>query len=148
MRRLVVLVLTRKADTAVAALAAASREVEFVIGETAEAVAHAAPKAEAVFFQSGDSALLDCVLAMAPLVRWVHAAFSGVDRILSPYFVAHPARLTNTRGVFGRALAEFALGSMLYFAKDFARMRKNQAKGVWAPFVVTMLEGKTLGVVG
>ncbi len=148
MSRLVVLVMARKGDTSVATLAAGSREVHFVIGETAEAVAHAASQAEAVFFRSGDAALLDRVLSMAPAVRWVHTAFSGVERILSPYFIAHSARLTNTRGVFGQALAEFALGSMLYFAKDFARMRRNQAAGVWAPFFVTMLQGKTLGLVG
>jgi phosphoglycerate dehydrogenase-like enzyme len=37
---------------------------------------------------------------------------------------------------------------MLYFAKDFPRMRRNQMERRWAPFDVEMIAGKVLGIVG
>jgi phosphoglycerate dehydrogenase-like enzyme len=62
--------------------------------------------------------------------------------------VDSPLVLTNARGVYSPSLAEFAIGAMLYFAKDFPRMKASQAKGAWDPFDVQMLRGATLGVVG
>ena len=39
--------------------------------------------------------------------------------MLFPELVSSPAILTNARGVFKRSLAEFVVGAVLYFAKDF-----------------------------
>ena len=56
--------------------------------------------------------------------------------------------LTNGSGVFSAPLGEFALAAMLYFAKDFPRMRRNQIAGRWEPFDVLRLAGQTVGIVG
>ena len=81
-------------------------------------------------------------------LKWAHSLSAGVENILSPEVIASPVPLTNGRGVFRRSLAEFAIGAMLFFAKDLRRMLRNQQAGKWAPFDIEMLEGKTLGIVG
>ena len=59
-------------------------------------------------------------------MKWIHALSAGVEKVLSPELIACPAPLTNGRGVFGPALAEFAIAAMLYFAKDFRRLIRQQ----------------------
>jgi len=39
------------------------------------------------------------------------------------------------------------LGAILYFAKDFRRLIRNQMEQRWEQFDVAMVEGKTVGIV-
>jgi len=52
------------------------------------------------------------------------------------------ATLTNSRGVYGDALAEYVVAAMLAFVKDLARLRDAQARRAWEPFEGERLEGK------
>lgn len=88
------------------------------------------------------------VFPLGKKLKWVHSLSAGVENILSPELIESPVPLTNGRGVFRRSLSEFAIGAMLFFAKDLRRMLRNQEAGKWAPFDIDMLEGKTLGIVG
>ena len=81
-------------------------------------------------------------------IRWVHNLSAGVEHVLTPEAVSNPVPLTNGRGVFADSLGEFVLGAILFFAKDFRRMLKNQRAGRWEPFDVEWVRGKTLGIVG
>jgi phosphoglycerate dehydrogenase-like enzyme len=45
-------------------------------------------------------------------------------------------------------LGEFALAAILYFAKDFRRMLRNQEAARWEPFDVEEVAGQTVGIVG
>jgi phosphoglycerate dehydrogenase-like enzyme len=101
-----------------------------------------------VFNWSGTRALLRDVLGMAPAARWVHTRSAGLDDLLFPELVAHPAVLTNASGVFSPSLGEWVLGAILYFAKDFRRLVRNQTAGVWEQFDVPFIEGQTVGIVG
>ena len=56
--------------------------------------------------------------------------------------------LTNGSGVFSQSLGEFALGAILYFAKDFRRMVRNQEAGRWEQFDMPAIAGQTVGIVG
>jgi phosphoglycerate dehydrogenase-like enzyme len=56
--------------------------------------------------------------------------------------------LTNGRGVFKDALAEFAITSILFFAKDLRRLVHSQEAGHWDQFDVEWVRGKVLGIVG
>ncbi len=49
---------------------------------------------------------------------------------------------------FGPALAEFAVAAMLYFAKDFRRLIRQQEAARWEQFDVAFLRDQTLGVIG
>jgi phosphoglycerate dehydrogenase-like enzyme len=81
-------------------------------------------------------------------LRWVHSRSVGLDKGLFPELVESDVPLTNGVGVFSASLGEFAAAAMLYFAKDFRRMIRNQQAGVWEPFDVLPLEGCTVGIIG
>jgi phosphoglycerate dehydrogenase-like enzyme len=119
-----------------------------VVGDVAEAFAEAAPQADAILHAWGRRETLVEVFRMAPRVRWVHSLTAGVEGILFPELVASEVPLTNSRGVFRRPLAEFAIGAMLFFAKNFRRMVKSQEAGEWDPFDVQEVFGRRLGIIG
>jgi len=81
-------------------------------------------------------------------LRWVHAASTGVDPLLFPELVASDVTVTNARGVFDRAIAEYVLGLMLLFAKDLHTTLELQRRRTWRHRETGMLAGRTLLVVG
>jgi phosphoglycerate dehydrogenase-like enzyme len=91
---------------------------------------------------------LRLVFAACPHVKWVHSCSAGVNHCLFPDLVNSDVPLTNARGVYSASLAEWALLSCLYFAKDLPRLMAAKADCRWAPYDVEELRGKTLGVVG
>lgn len=94
---------------------------------------------------------LDPVLAAAPRLRWVHSASAGLDRLTSPAladFARTRGVVTNARGVFSDALAEWTLAALLYFAKDLARLERDRLARSWSPFEPRALRGTTMGIVG
>jgi len=119
-----------------------------VVGNTPEAFADAAPEATIMFNWSAPRELNRSLFLMAPKLAWVHSRNAGLDGFLFPELVESPVILTNGSGVFSPPLGEFALAAMLYFAKDFRRMIRNQAAGKWEPFDVLGLAGQTTGIVG
>ena len=121
--------------------------VRFVVGWDPEAF-DGAPAPDAVLDCWAGPTRLVAALRRAPGVRWIHARSAGLDRVLVPEVVAHPAVLTNGRGAFSAALAEFALAALLFFAKDLRRLVAQQAAGAWEPFDMERLEGRTVGIVG
>jgi phosphoglycerate dehydrogenase-like enzyme len=118
------------------------------IGNSAAAFARAAGAAEVIFNWSGSLSLIREVFLMSPQVRWVHSRSAGLERTLFPELVASDVTMTNGSGVFSPSLGEFALAAILYFAKDFRRMIRNQTAGVWEPFDVLPISGQTVGIVG
>jgi phosphoglycerate dehydrogenase-like enzyme len=97
---------------------------------------------------SGAQELLRALWPMCGSVRWVHSMAAGVDKLLFPELVESEVPLTNGSGVFSTSLGEFVLAAILYFAKDLRRMVRNQAAGVWEPFDVEEISGKTVGILG
>jgi len=144
---LVVWVIARPEDPGLHVLEPPPEGVRFVVGWEPDAFDGAPPP----------DALLDCwagptrivaALRRAPGLRWIHARSAGLDRVLVPEVVAHPAVVTNGRGAFSPALAEFVLAALLFFAKDLRRLVAQQAGGAWEPFDMERLEGRTVGIVG
>src|SRR5579863_5925596 len=107
-----------------------------------------APEADVILNGFHDGSALRAILPLATRVKWIHALSAGVEKVLSPELAASPVPLTNGRGVFGPALAEFAIASMLYFAKDFRRLIRQQEAARWEQFDVAFLRGQTLGIIG
>jgi len=144
-----VLVLANPAEAQLRKLEQLPRETSIAVGLTPEAFERLAPDAGVVFSWAFSRDLLRQVLHMSPRVRWVHTRSAGIDNLLFPELVESPAVLTNGSGVFSGSLAEFALGAILYFAKDFRRLVRSQMAGVWDPFEgVTEISGQTVGIVG
>src|ERR1039458_5494373 len=118
-----------------------------VCGEVA-ACAQAAKDATVILLWSGTRELLRELFGICGKVRWVHSRAADLDNLLFPELVESEIPLTNGRGVFSASLGEFVLAAILYFAKDFRRMVRNQMAAVWDPFEVEEIAGQTVGIVG
>jgi phosphoglycerate dehydrogenase-like enzyme len=143
-----VLVLADPNEPQLAMLEEMSNSAEVVIGNSPAAFEKPAASASVLLNWSGSLELLRDVLAMTPHLRWVHSRSVGLERTLFPELVENSAMLTNGRGVFSASLGEFALAAILYFAKDFRRLVRNQMASKWEQFDVEVVSGKTVGIVG
>ena len=84
----------------------------------------------------------------ADRLRWVHTASAGVDNVLIPEVAASEVVVTNSRGVFDGALAEYVLGLVLAFAKDLPGTWERQRRKEWQHRDTQRLAGTTAVVVG
>jgi phosphoglycerate dehydrogenase-like enzyme len=125
-----------------------SETANVIVGNTSHAFETAAADAEVIFNWSGSLSLIREVFLISPRVRWIHSRSAGLERTLFPELIASDVVMTNGSGVFSPSLGEFALAAILYFAKDFRRMIRNQMAGVWEPFDVLPIAGKTVGILG
>jgi len=88
-------------------------------------------------------------------LKWIHSASAEVTRQLYPVFVDSDVTLTMSRGTRASAIAEHALGMMLYFARQFHILIRSQMRAAWArgaawdhfPFFKE-LDGSTVGIIG
>jgi phosphoglycerate dehydrogenase-like enzyme len=108
--------------------------------------------------------LLGEVMRRCPNVEWVHTRSAGIDfcysLILAKYAAPdsgdsssgklddddaaaaaagrHQSRLfvmTNAKGQFSSTLAEYAMGAITYYAKDFQRLKQAQHRKHWDKYV-------------
>jgi phosphoglycerate dehydrogenase-like enzyme len=142
------LVLADPAEPELSLLEALPDTVAVAVGNTPAACERAAPQAGVILNCLSDAGLLERIWPIARSVRWVQLRSAGVDGMLFPALVESPVPLTNARGVFSGVLAEFAIGAVLFFAKDFRRLILSQMAGEWNQFDVTEIRGQTLGLVG
>ncbi len=121
-------------------------ELRFVTDRAS--LANALPGAEVLLgwnFRAND---LEQCWAQATDLKWIHWGGAGVERAMFPALVASPISLTNSRGVFDRAMAEWALGMMIAHAKDMARSLEYQRHNEWNYRLNRLMLGQTLLVVG
>src|SRR5229473_1663049 len=123
-------------------------QTNITVGDTPEAFAQTAAAADVVFHWAADIAVFEEVWRMSPRVRWVHSLSAGLDGVLFPALAASPVPLTNARGVFSEILGEFAIGAVLFFAKDLRRMVRSQMAGIWDEFDTVEIRGQSVGIVG
>jgi phosphoglycerate dehydrogenase-like enzyme len=148
MKACTILVLADPAEPQLAILRGLPPDTAVVVGNSVEDFATAARDASVILNWSGSLDLFREVFRRSPNVRWIHSRSAGLDRTLFPELIESPVTLTNGTGVFSCSLAEFALAAILYFAKDFRRMVRNQMACVWEPFDVLPVSGRTVGIVG
>ncbi|MCX6646455.1 MAG: D-2-hydroxyacid dehydrogenase [bacterium] len=93
--------------------------------------------------------------ALAKNLKWVHSASGDIIGQLFPSFLESNVRLTMSRGTRAAAIAEHALGMMLYFARQFHICVRNQMRAHWARGTAwdhfpdfKELVGSTLGIIG
>jgi phosphoglycerate dehydrogenase-like enzyme len=139
-----VLVVAQEDDPQLAML----QRLRHIVGRDPAAYAGAVKDPVVILNWSGPRKVLREVFLMCQDVRWVHSRSAGLDSTLFPELVASPVPLTNGSGVFSQSLGEFALAAILYFAKDFRRMLRNQIAGLWEQFDVEEIDGQTVGIVG
>ena len=143
-----VLVLASPAEPQLAFLGQLPQEIHVAVGNSVDVLRSASRNATIILNWSGSGALLREAFQMCPNLRWVHTRAAGVDSVLFRELIESPVPLTNGTGVFSPSLAEFVLAAILYFAKDFRRMIRNQYAGVWEAFDVLPVSGSTVGIIG
>lgn len=148
MRNDTILILGAPTDAQIAMLRERCAEVKIIVGNSADAFEEDAAKASVLFRWSGSQAQFEKAFGMCPNLLWVHSLSAGLDKVLFPELVESAVPLTNGTGVFSAALGEFVLGAILYFAKDFRRMIRNQKAGAWEAFDVLPVAGQTVGIIG
>lgn len=142
------LVVAGPRDPARAALGALPPGVSVTVGATAAELQGAAPEAEALYYCSPRGAVLRELWPSLRRLRWLQSRPTGVDGLLFPELVASDVVLTNSRGAFSVALAEWVLAAVLFFAKDLRRLVRSQEEGRWDVFEPLLLRGRTAGIVG
>ncbi|MFD3688551.1 D-2-hydroxyacid dehydrogenase [Nocardiopsis sp. NPDC058631] len=84
----------------------------------------------------------------ADSLEWVHAATTGVDNLMFPGLVDSGVVVTNSRGIFDEPIAEYVLGQVIAFAKDFHRTWDDQREHRWEHRETERVSGKRALVVG
>jgi phosphoglycerate dehydrogenase-like enzyme len=125
-----------------------SEVVALSFADTSETLADVLPGADVVLAWTPRSSLLRPVWPKADAVKWIQTASAGVDALLFPELVDSHVVVTNARGIFDRAIAEFVLGTMLAFAKGLAGMLHRQARREWEHRDTETLSGKRVLVAG
>jgi phosphoglycerate dehydrogenase-like enzyme len=143
-----VLVLASPAEPQLALLRQLPQDTDVAVGNSVDAFRSASRKATIILNWSGSGALFREAFQMCPNLQWVHTRAAGLDSLLFRELIESPVPLTNGTGVFSPSLAEFVLAAILYFAKDFRRMIRNQHAGVWEAFGVLPVSGSTVGIIG
>jgi phosphoglycerate dehydrogenase-like enzyme len=123
-------------------------DVPHIVANSREALNGSTADAEVILHWGGSLDLLKAAFLAGRNVRWIHSRSAGLDRLLFPELVQSPVLLTNGSGVFSPSLGEFALAVILYFAKDFRRLLRNQEAGRWEQFDIEEISGQTVGIVG
>lgn len=88
------------------------------------------------------------LLKPASRLRWIQSTLAGVDHIVRSPFLRDEILLTRVGGVFGRFMAEYVLGYLLYLVLRIAYVIENQKKAHWEPFMPGTLEGRVMGILG
>ncbi|NQV45631.1 MAG: D-2-hydroxyacid dehydrogenase [Rhodospirillales bacterium] len=84
----------------------------------------------------------------ADSLKWIHWGGAGVDAALFPDLVGSDVTLTNSRGVFDQAMAEWTLGVMIAHAKRLPETLMFQQQREWNYRQSTQMLGQKVAVVG
>ncbi|MGH3521567.1 MAG: D-2-hydroxyacid dehydrogenase [Mycobacterium sp.] len=111
-------------------------------------LADALPGADVLFVYDFSSPALRSAWPAADSLRWVQVAAIGVDALLFDELIDSEVTVTNSRGIFERPIAEYVLGQILAFAKDFRRSMRAQQAERWQHFESEPIAGATVTIVG
>ena len=88
------------------------------------------------------------LIAKAKKLKWVQALTTGTETLTPPGVLPKDVVLTSTRGIHGPQMSELAFLNMIALARNFQKMQRNQAEGLWEQWGQPILEGKTVVIVG
>lgn len=122
--------------------------VELAFADDVDSLAAALEGAGVLFAWRPRAALLSGAWGSAGDLRWIQSASAGVDGLLFPELARSHVVLTNARGIYEEAIAEYVLGLMLAFAKDLPGVVERQRRREWEHRETEPLERKRVLVVG
>jgi phosphoglycerate dehydrogenase-like enzyme len=95
----------------------------------------------------GDPSLVKQILPDLTALEWVQSTWAGVDALMGEG-LRKDYTLTNVRGVFGPAIAEYVIGyAIMHERLGWQRYNAQQA-GRWDATPPGSLRGKTMGIIG
>lgn len=112
-------------------LEAIANEVKLVCAPDAEQLAAALPGAEILLGWNFRGRDLPDAWALADSLKWIHWCGAGVDAVMFKELANSEVVLTNARGLFDRAMAEYVAGYMLSEMKYFRQTLKAQEQSTW-----------------
>lgn len=99
----------------------------------------------------------EIVLASPPLIAdrldeftqldWLQSTYAGINKLTQPN-LRHDYTLTNVKGIFGPAIAEYVLGYTISHFRHFSHYHQQQQQQNWQPQLYTSLTDKTMVVLG
>src|SRR5579871_5513444 len=92
--------------------------------------------------------MADHVLEQGARLQWIQALGTGVDGIADRPALREGVIVTNLHGHHGPAVSEAVLAAMLALARDLRRTITNQRDGRWQRFPATLLNDKTVAILG
>lgn len=129
-------------------ISAIASDAELRFADSAPALARALPGCGILLGWSFSETSLREVWSHADRLRWIHWTGAGVDAVLFPELAKSDVVLTNSRGIFDRAMAEYVLGLILSFAKGFRETARHQDQRQWRHRLSEMVIGRRALVVG
>jgi phosphoglycerate dehydrogenase-like enzyme len=129
-------------------IAAIAPEAELRFADSAPALARALPGAQILLGWNFKEASLRDAWPHADQLRWIHWTGAGVDAVLFPELVQSDVVLTNSRGIFDRAMAEYVLGLILLFSKRFQETFRDQQQHQWRHRLTEVIQGQRALIVG
>jgi phosphoglycerate dehydrogenase-like enzyme len=104
---------------------------ELRFADDVDALRRAVADADALFMIKAPRGPLEEAWRAARRLRWIQTASDGVDLLLFPALVESGVTITNARGVFDEAIAEWAIGAMLAMATGLDRSIVAQTQHRW-----------------
>lgn len=144
-----VIVIQGAADAAdVPGIGALDGAVELRFTTTTDELRAALPGADVLLGWDFAAGGLESAWNAADRLRWIHWAGAGVDAVLFPALRQSGVVLTNARGVFDQAMAEYVLGLVIGFAKRLPETLRMQAERHWEHRLTERIAGARALVVG
>jgi D-2-hydroxyacid dehydrogenase (NADP+) len=123
-------------------------EVKLIRSENKEHLKRIMPEAEILVCFSIDPE----TFALARKLKWIHAAFVGVDSMLFPELLKSKVLLTSSRGMHGDTVSDHVMAMILAFAKGLVPSWECKNQRTWCPIEVMRKrfepQEKLLGIVG
>ena len=122
--------------------------VDLVEVSDQDGLARELPNAEVLFVWDFANADIADLIPLAPRLRWVHVAAVGVNAVISQQLIEAGVLLTNSRGVFDGAMAEYVVGQLIAWFKDFPGTAALQQQRRWQHRMTRTLADSRMVVVG
>jgi phosphoglycerate dehydrogenase-like enzyme len=114
----------------------------------ADGLAEALHGADVLFVNDFRTSALPEAWSAADRLSWLHVAATGVDAVLFDELIDSDVVVTNTRGVFDTAIAEYVLAQILNFAKDLPESLRLQREHIWRHRESHRIAGASVLIVG
>lgn len=129
-------------------IAAIAHEAELRFTKTANDLRDALAGADVLLGWDFAAGGLEDAWDQAGDLRWIQWCGAGVNAALFPGLAQSDVVLTNARGVFDSAMAEYTLGQIIAFAKRFPESYALQARSEWLHRISARIAGARVLVVG